>query len=126
VGDEKAAQKWNEVRRYIREDYHPDLKHHQCRRISERTSRAINAAGGLGYVSECIGDDLVLARKRFIESYLRWDELEQDKFLLPEGEVKRLLAETAKTMSVERLLERPKAVEPALKPAQSKGARIPA
>jgi hypothetical protein len=67
----------------------------------------------------------VFARKRFIESCLRWDELEQNKFLLPEGEVKRLFAETAQTMSVEWLLERPKAIEPCPKPVQSEKTATP-
>lgn len=119
--EEKAALKWDEVRDYVRNDYHPDLKNHQGRRISEQTGRAIRAAGGLEHISECTGDDLVFARKRFIEAYLRLDELRQHEFLLPEGEVKRLLAETAKTMSVDRLLEPPGTVEPASKPAQSNG-----
>jgi hypothetical protein len=67
----------------------------------------------------------VFARKRFIESCLRWDELEQNKFLLPEGEFKRLFAETAKTMSVERLLERPEAIELCPKPANSEETATP-
>ena len=108
AAEEKAAQKWNEVRQYIREDYHPDLKNHSGRPISERTRRAIKAAGGLAYLSECVADNLVFARKRFIESYLRWDELEQGKFLLPEGEVKRVLSEAAERLNIPHLLEAPR------------------
>ena len=114
--EEEAAQKFDEVLRYFREECHPDLKDRQPRKISERTRRAINAAGGARHLRECIGDDLVFARKRFIESYLRWNELEQGRFLLPEGEVTNLLAGVAKNMSVERLLEAPKVIEPKVQP----------
>ena len=109
--EERAAQKWSEVLRYSRQDYHPDLRNHRGRPISDRTRRAIAAAGGLAYLSECTGDDLVFARKRFIEAYLRWDELKQNEFLLPSGEVRNLLAETANAVSVERLLGTPKRIE---------------
>jgi hypothetical protein len=47
--------------------------------------------------------------RRFIESHLRWDELKQNEYLLPEGEVKKLLAGTARTVSVSYLLESPRA-----------------
>jgi hypothetical protein len=80
--------------------------------MSKRTRRAINATGGLAYLSECIGDNLVFARKRFIEAYLRWDELKRDEYLLPPGEVKNLLADIASTMSVERLLGAPTEIDP--------------
>lgn len=115
--EEKAALKWLEVRDYIRNNYSPDIpascptcelaeqgkatrcKYHTTpritRRISERTRRAVNAAGGIPYLSECTGDDLVFARKRFIESYIRWEELQQDEYLLPAGEVRDLINECA-------------------------------
>lgn len=84
---------------------HPDLGGWRGPNISERTRRAINAAGGMAYLSECTGTDLVFARQRFMESYLRWDELKQDEYLLPEGEVKKLLSEAAEKISVTHLLE---------------------
>jgi hypothetical protein len=92
AAEEGAAQKWDQVRQYIRLHYHPDLSVNSGPRISERTRRAINAAGGLTYLSECLGDALVFARKRFIESYLSWESLEQDKYLLPDGELKNALS----------------------------------
>jgi hypothetical protein len=98
-GEEQAALKWDEVRKMIRLHYSPDIPWHGPK-ISERTQRAINAAGGMAYIAECIGDDLVFARKRFIESYLRWDELKQDEYLLPDGEVKRLLADVARAKAL--------------------------
>jgi hypothetical protein len=106
TAEEQAALKFDEVRSEIRRHYSPDILWHG-RKISERTQRAINCAGGIAYLSECIGDDLVFARKRFIESWLRWDELQQDQNLLPEAQAKKLLADAAEMLSVTHLLEAP-------------------
>jgi hypothetical protein len=91
--EEEASQKWQWVRDYIRLHYHPDLGVNRGPRISERCRRAINAAGGLAYLSECSKENLIFARKRFIESYLRWEELQQDEYLLPEAGIRTLLSE---------------------------------
>jgi len=97
--EEAAARKWEQVREQIRLHYSPDLPW-KGPRIHERTRRAINAAGGMAYLSECVGTDLVFARQRFIESYLRWDELKQDEYLLPEGELKKILAGVAQSKAL--------------------------
>jgi hypothetical protein len=101
--EEGAALKWDEVRRNIRLHYHPDLGHWHGSKISDRTQQAINAAGGLPHISECEPKDLVFARQRFIEAYLRWGELEQDQYLLPDGEVKNLLAGLAQAKTLQHL-----------------------
>lgn len=100
----KAAMKFEQVLQYIRHHFHPHLGVRGGPRISERTCRAINAAGGLAYLSECSKESLVFARKRFLEEYRRWEELKQDEYLLPDGKVKKLLADTAAHVSVERSL----------------------
>jgi hypothetical protein len=92
--DEQAALKFDVVRANIRLHYSPDLPW-RGPGISERTRRAINAAGGMACLSECIGTDLVFARQRFIEAYMRWDELKQAEYLLPDGEGKNLIADVA-------------------------------
>jgi hypothetical protein len=76
----------------------PDYAPRNPRPISERTRRAIAAAGGLDFIRECDPDALTWARKRFLESYVRYGELEQDKYLLPDGELKTLIAETAQKL----------------------------
>jgi hypothetical protein len=38
-----------------------------------------------------------VGKKRFIESYLAWEALEQDRFLLPDGELKNLLSGLGET-----------------------------
>jgi len=99
TAEEQAALKFDDVRSEIRRHYSPDIPWHG-RKISERTRRAITCAGGMAYLAECIGGDLVFARKRFIESWLRWDELQQDQYLLPE-QGKKLLAEAAQRLGGE-------------------------
>jgi hypothetical protein len=105
AAEEEAAQKWQRVLEYARRHFHPDLSVRRGPRISERTRRAIAAAGGLGYLSECSKQSLVFARKHFVESYLRWRELEQVERLLPPGKVRDLLTEYATMISVEHLLK---------------------
>jgi hypothetical protein len=54
--------------------------------------RAARAAGIFQEVSDL--DQLhVWKKKVFLESYMRWDELEENQFLLPDGEIKNLLAD---------------------------------
>ena len=108
AGAEAAEQKWTQLIEYIRVYVHPDIPN-RGPRLSERTANAVRAAGGLAFIRECSTDNLQWAKKRFIESHTRWDELQQDEHLLPEGEVKGLLTSVASTMSVERVLEAPKA-----------------
>ena len=40
------------------------------------------------------------ARKRFIETYVRYGELQQEQFLLPDGKLKELFANAAKTKAL--------------------------
>lgn len=40
------------------------------------------------------------AKKRFVESYLAWETLQQDQFLLPDGELKNLLADFAQAKAL--------------------------
>jgi hypothetical protein len=90
--EEKAAKKWDEVLDYIRLHYHPDLRVNSGPQISQRTRQAINAAGGFQHLSDCSSESLQWARKRFIESYVRWEELQKERFLLA-GTLKKLVPE---------------------------------
>jgi hypothetical protein len=106
-----ADLEWQTLHKYIREWVSPDMvfKNHRagCPRrgctcpgppqLSERVSRAARASGGLHYLQNCSHEDLQWAKKRFVESYLAWDELELDQYLLPDGELKNLLARVAQT-----------------------------
>ena len=100
LADEAAERKWCQVREFIRLHYNPDIPSKNAPRITERTQRAINAAGGLAYLADCDRESLQWRKKEFIEAYLRWDELEQDQYLLPPGKVKNLLAGTAQAKAL--------------------------
>jgi hypothetical protein len=93
----EAATKWEEVKTYAL-TLSPDFAPRNPRRISERTQTAIRAAGGLSYVRECSTEELQWSRKRFIECYLRWGELQENRLLLPDGPIKNLLAEAAQKL----------------------------
>jgi hypothetical protein len=65
-------------------------------KLSERVQSACRASGVFREVSEAT-ELHVWAKKRFIESYLAWEALERDQYLLPDGELKNLLASCAET-----------------------------
>jgi len=67
-------------------------------KLSERVQRATNASG-VFKLQDCEPDTLhVWAKKRFIESYINFDKIEE--FLLPDGEIKNLLAVAAQTKAL--------------------------
>jgi hypothetical protein len=97
--EEGAARKWDRVLSYaVRRS--PDIPDKNPPRISEQTRRAISAAGGLDFIRDCDQESLQWARKRFIEAFVRFAELQQEQFLLPDGEVKTLLAGVAETKAL--------------------------
>jgi hypothetical protein len=98
AAEAEAAQKWTQVLEYIRLEWSPDIP--SKRRITERTQRAINAAGGLAYIADCKQEAKQWARKHFIESYIRYGDLQQEQFLLPDGELKNALAAFAQTKAL--------------------------
>lgn len=99
AAEEEAAQKWEQVLAYaVRTS--PDIPDKNPPPIKERTRRAISAAGGLNYMRDCDNESLQWSRKRFIEAYVRFDELQQDEYLLPPGEVRDLLAVAAETKAL--------------------------
>lgn len=94
-----ANLKWNEVLEYCRLYVRPDLPiPSDARKITERTMTAIRAAGGLAWIESCSTDDLVWAKKAFVESYTAWETLKRNEYLLPDGPVKKLLSDAAKAL----------------------------
>ena len=89
----EAEQKWQVVLAYAQRTS-PDYAARPIK-IKEQTRAAINAAGGLGWIRDCSADELQWAKKRFLESYRQWTALGKDKFLLPDGKIKNLVAEAA-------------------------------
>lgn len=92
----EAEQKWLEVLAYA-QSTSPDYPS-RPRRIREQTQAAIRAAGGLDWIRDCPQDDLQWSKKRFIEAFTSWNVLEKNKFLLPDGELKNLIAGAAQKL----------------------------
>jgi hypothetical protein len=94
-----AEMKWQNVLDYCRCFVTPDIPiPARAPKISERTMTAIRAAGGLQWIESCSRDDLVWAKKAFIQSYTAWDVFKRGEHLLPDGDAKKLLAETAQRL----------------------------
>ena len=117
--DEVAERAWQRLLDYIREWIHPDISFSGRPQLNEQIDRAARAAGGLGYLRECSTDALVWAKKEFLAAYQRFDELDESQFLLPDGEMKNLIAAVAETKSVGRVLEAPRERPPVPKPPAS-------
>lgn len=92
----EAEYKWFQVLDYARTTS-PDYVSRPVR-IKERTQAAIRAAGGLDWIRDCPEDDLQWAKKRFIEAFMSWDMLDKNQFLLPDGELKNLIAGAAEKL----------------------------
>ena len=92
----EAEQKWEQVLAYA-QTISPDYAGRPVK-FKEQTRTAISAAGGLDWIRDCPEDDLQWARKRFIEAYAAWNALERNQFLLPDGELKNLIAGAAQKL----------------------------
>jgi hypothetical protein len=99
---EEASEAWQKVLGIRREHFNPDFPQNlDCAvaELPERVQRAARAAGVFQEVSD--PDQLhVWAKKRFVESYLAWEEIEESQFLLPDGELKRLLSGVAEAKAL--------------------------
>lgn len=92
-----AESAWQRVLDLRRVYWSPDLPGGFSRgmpKLSERVQQACRASG-VFREHESVESLHTWAHKRFIDSYLAWGELEQDKYLLPDGEVKNLLSDSA-------------------------------
>lgn len=97
----EANLKWDKVLDYCRLYVTPDLPvPSYAPKITERTMTAIRAAGGLLWIQSCPTDDLVWAKKAFVESYTDWATLKRDEYLLPDGPVKNLIAGVAEVKAL--------------------------
>jgi hypothetical protein len=93
---EDAAQKaWERVLEIRRAHWNPDIPgpfNRALAALPERIRQCARASGVFRDVESA--DDLhVWAKKRFLESFTAYGEREQDAFLLPDGEIKNLLAD---------------------------------
>jgi hypothetical protein len=90
---------WQLVLDLRREHWNPDIPGPLDRavaRLSERVRQAARASG-VFRDHETVDSLQVWAKKRFAESFISYGELEQDRFLLPDGEIKNLLMQCPQT-----------------------------
>lgn len=92
-----AETAWQEALKLIQKHYHPDLGWRDGAQFPVRMHRAIEAAGGHHYLFMATTDKLLWAKKEFVANYLR-DAVLEDQYGDPPPEIKKLLAETIKTL----------------------------
>lgn len=93
----EAELKWGNVLAYANSTS-PDIPERNRPKISERTQAAIRAAGGIAWIRDCSRDDLVWAKKSFVQAYVQWDAIAKGAFALPEGEIQKLFTQTAEKL----------------------------
>jgi hypothetical protein len=99
--DDTAERAWQRVLEIRRVYWDPDIPARFDRAVAKLTERVRQAARAAGVFRDFTADEYergalhTWAKKRFIESFHAWGELEQGKFLLPDGEAKKLLIECA-------------------------------
>jgi len=94
---EAAEIAWKQILDIRRTAYNPDMPQYLDRalvRVSERIRRAARAAG-VFREHESVEALHVWAKKKFVESFTRWDESGESLNLLPDGEIKDLLTAAA-------------------------------
>ena len=87
--DRAAELAWQTTLEAINQHYHPDLG---WRGPALAQPDAVNAAGGIDYLWRASATKLIWAKKAFLESYLRDEQLKQ--YGEPAPEIRKLLAET--------------------------------
>lgn len=103
---EAAAKAWEHVLEIRRVYWNPDIPGPFDRALAQLSERVRTAARACGVFREFTAEEYesgalhTWAKKRFIESFLAWEELQKDQFLLPDGEVKDLLADAAETKAL--------------------------
>jgi hypothetical protein len=103
---EAADLEWQRVLELRRTRWSPDVPggfYGGAPQLSERVQSAARAAGVFReFTSEEFENGALhtWAKKRFMESYIAWEELDREQFLLPDGELKNLLAETARAKAL--------------------------
>jgi hypothetical protein len=90
----RADLEWQKLLDYIRRYYWADGPwQHKAPKLPERVRVSCNAAGGFAWLNGCPEKELAWAKKRFVESYITWEEMKKDQYLLPEGTLRNMLLE---------------------------------
>jgi hypothetical protein len=99
-----AIEAWSRVLALRREHYNPDFPQYlavRVRALPERVQTACRASGVFGEFDSTEGLH-TWAKKAFLESFARWGEAQQNEYLLPDGDLKTMLAEFAESKSIDR------------------------
>jgi hypothetical protein len=97
-----AEEAWQQVLSIRRLHYNPDIPlalTHYLGQLPERVRQAARAADVFREF-EAVEGLHVWAKEHFAESFIGYGELEQDKFLLPDGEIKNLLTGLAQAKAL--------------------------
>lgn len=106
----EAGEAWQFSLNYCMRHYHPDIG--VSRRAPElpvACDHAIRAAGGMSFIFNCSREDLVWAKKRFVEDYTTIHETRQVEHLLSKGDARKIIDRLTGNLQEQRKL--PKAQE---------------
>ena len=98
---EAAEVAWERFLKFRREEWNPDMPEKFAALLRSQSERFQQAARASGACHEFTAEEFeggslhTWGKKRFIESFIAYDERKQDEFLLPDGEIKNLLTEVA-------------------------------
>jgi len=97
-----AEEAWDRVLEIRRVHWNPDIPGPLDRALARLSARVRQAARAAGVFRDFDSVEALhtWAKKRFVESFVAYGELEQDKFLLPEGELKNSLADLVEIKSL--------------------------
>jgi hypothetical protein len=94
---EAAEEAWALVLEIRRVHWNPDIPGPFDRALAGLSDRVRQAARAAGVFRDFESVEALhtWAKKRFVESFIAYGEIEQDRFLLPDGEIRRLLVDAA-------------------------------
>lgn len=110
----QAAQlAWEQVLELRRRHYNPDMPQYLAARVRALPERVQAACRASGVFREFTAEEFAKgglhtwAKKAFLESFARYGETEKNQFLLPDGDIKNMLAELAQSKAIDH---KPKAL----------------
>jgi hypothetical protein len=86
-----AEQAWEFSMAWVRRYYRPDCRDMERPELPRLHSMCLNAAGASAYVSDCTLEELAWAKKRFIEAYSNFCELQHDEEFISNDEAKKIV-----------------------------------
>ena len=103
---EALERAWQRVLEIRRVHWNPDIPGPFDRAVARLSERVRQAARAAGVFREFTAEEYengalhTWAKKRFLESFNAWGEREQEKFLLPDSETRKLWIEVAETKAL--------------------------